>query len=254
MSEGGIESFGASEQNEGVDAAALEQLREQMSAARAQMKKDQAQEKKQKGQEDSLFEIIFTLIKKLGHKDPRIQLIVACLAKNFTAHTILVIMSLEFSSVSKIAEIAYLKEDTELSKAQSKNFIVRELGKDGLQTYLRYNLDLWLKELNKSIFARSEKSYKAISNKDHGSQGIDVLKDILVFIAEDHLKRNNGQFTKSHLVHFINLFVDNLSERLNKHILSLKPITSTKPETESIPEAEESSNFVYQHKDIKSEL
>jgi len=234
MSEGGIEGFSPSEQNEGIDAAALELLREQMKAAHAQMKKDQAQEKKQKDQEESLFEILFLLLKKLGQNDPRIQLIVACLAKNFTAHTILTILSLEFKTVAKLINISFLIENSSLAEAQENSLIIKQLGHKDLEIYQRYNLDLWLKSINASIFSRASKSLHAMNDSYDGQYGLDVLKNIINFIAKDYLIRERAEFTETHLKHFVDLFINNLFERLQKQVAGANPEPNKVENTEEL--------------------
>jgi len=227
-----IESFSASEQNEGIDSAALEQLRENMRAAKAQMKKDKAQEKKQKKQEDSLLEILFVLIKKLGPTDPRVQLISACLAKNFPAQTILIVLSLEFKSISKHLDMKFLEKNTHLAEAQEKALIIGNLGKSKLPIYIRYNLDLWIKSINKIIFDHPHKNLAALRDTDHGTSGQQALGNILSYIAQDNLQKAKVDFYPQNLINFIEAFVGNLAERLQKQIDTTQQITNNIQSTE----------------------
>lgn len=225
MSEAGFESFNPSEQNEGVDAAALERMREKMAAARAQMAGDKKQEQKQKKQEDNLFEALFILVKQLGPKDPRVQYITACIRYNLPAETILAMIAISFQTIQKITGLELASPRDQVSPEQQQALIVsNNIGTQNLPVHIRFNLDIWIKSINKTVFDKPIQNHRAIYHPYNSTHCIAAMKNLISFMAQDYMQRQNVPFNGQNIISFVNVFVENLAERLQKQIESTQKL------------------------------
>ncbi len=230
MSEAGFESFNPVESNEGVDAAALERMREKMKAARAQMQKDQKQEQKQKQKQDSLFEALFILVKQLGPKDPRVQYISACLKYNIPAETILAMIAISFKTIQKLTGLELLSERNTVTPEQQQSLIVaNNLGAQGLPIHVRVNLDFWIKSINKTVFEKPVQNNRAIHHKDTSFYCIAAMKNLISFMAQDYMQRERVPFNAQNIISFVDVFIENLAERLQKQIQSTQKLETNEP-------------------------
>jgi hypothetical protein len=230
MSEAGLESFNPTESNEGVDAAALERMREKMKAARAQMQKDKKQEQKQKKQEDSLFEALFVLVKQLGPKDQRVQYITACLRYNIPAETILSMIAVSFQTIQKLTGLQLSSpRDTVTAEQQQALIVSNNLGTQNLPIHVRFNLDIWIKSINKTVFEKPVQNHRAIFNPYTSQQCIASMKNLISFMAQDYMQRERVPFNGQNIINFVDVFVENLAERLQKQIDSTQKLETNEP-------------------------
>ena len=156
---GDLESFSVAEGSEGVDAGALDRLREQMKEAAAGMARDQKQEQKQKKVEDNLYQILLQFIDKLGPKHPLVYLIVKNMSENLLAELILAIIALNYSAIQKATGLELSDENSITIKEDA--LIVPNLSDQTTPLKIRIDLDIWIRFINEVVF----KNPRAIDKK-----------------------------------------------------------------------------------------
>lgn len=221
-----FESFSASEGQEGVDAGALERLREKMKAASAQMKKDQKQEQKQKQQEDDLYQIILAFLNELGADSPIVILVSKAVAHNIVAEMILAVLSLNYKTIQKILGLELAEKNTTSETTDTKSLVNPKLSSQDLPLYIRINIDAWLKLINTTAFLKPHKNLTSIKDNWEPTEACSAFKNLMSFIAQDYLEREKIEFNAHNINQFMMAFSHNLIERLENHIGETKQINS----------------------------
>lgn len=218
---GDLENFSVSEGQGGVDAGALDRLREQMKAAAAQMAKDQKDEKKQKDQEDTLYHILITFLNTLGPSDPLVALIVKCLAENIGSDIILVILSLNYKSLSKAIKLDLINSKEEVNKDE-ESLIVPKLGDQDLDISIKFNIDLWIHRLNEVAFEKPARNLQSLKLLGQRPMAKTAVVNLMAHIMQVYLQSTNQPFFGENVLKFCGLICSNLVERLEEHLKNTK--------------------------------
>lgn len=222
-----LEMFGASESTEGVDAGAMERLREQMKAAAAQMKGDQQQEQKQKKDEDTLYEALVSFVNTLGAHDPLVVLIVKCLAANILSNVILTVLALNYKTLHEVVGIELISPNNGAEADKDEDaLIVPKLGEDDLDLYIKVNLDHWIHRINEVVFESPIRNLHGIKQPGDTNRAKGVFVNLVAYMAQDYLEKNNQPFFGENVLKFTSLVCTNLIERLIEH-------TNSQPKLES---------------------
>jgi hypothetical protein len=228
-----FESFSPSENSEGVDAAALERLREQMKKASQQMKGDQQQEAKQKQKEDNLYEVLLAFVKKLGPGNKIVALISKCIANNISAEIILALIGPIFPTVQKLIGLEILPPASKvLTEAQTKELINPQISNSELPLHVRISLDNWIKAINSTSFKDPKRNYISIASKANPEKACGAFHGLIAFVAQEYLQREKVDFNPQNVLNFMSLFSDNLIQRLKMTTESTKEI-ETKEDADS---------------------
>jgi hypothetical protein len=219
---GDLESFSVAEGSEGVDAGALDRLREQMKEAAAGMARDQKQEQKQKKVEDNLYQILLQFIDKLGPKHPLVYLIVKNMSENLLAELILAIIALNYSAIQKATGLELSDENSITIKEDA--LIVPNLSDQTTPLKIRIDLDIWIRFINEVVFKNPVRNLKAIKNPKYPNTAKHCVTDLMSYIAQDYLQKENVSFFGESVEKFMRLYAINLIERLEQHVNDTKQI------------------------------
>lgn len=230
MSEiGGIESLGIEGGEQGVDAAALERLREQMRENQKQAAKDTKKEAKKKQQELSLGDIIIALLKKEDAKG-LLNVVIAALSAGIPASFILKILALRFKSIRQKLGIN-LGGEAESQKSQqaissNKALVPNNFSNEALPLQVAIELDLWLKYLiadSKLIAAELLPKISYSTNKldKYDREAKNEMKNLISYIVQDFLQAKNIPFNGQSIVVFSSKFSDSLVDYLEECIKKL---------------------------------
>ena len=219
---GDFESFSGAESSEGIDAGALDRLREQMKEASASMASDQKQEQKQKKQEDNLYQILLQFIDKLGPKHPLVYLIVKNMSENFLAEVILAIIALNYPAIQKAAGLELTNEQSITIKEEA--LIVPNLSDQTTPLKVRIDMDIWIKFINEVVFKNPNRNLKAIKNPKYPNTAKHCFTDLMSYITQDYLQNEKVSFFGESIEKFMRLYAINLIERLEAHLDSTKKL------------------------------
>lgn len=229
-----LESFSPSESSEGIDAAALERMREQMKRASQQMKKDQQQEAKQKQKEDNLYEVLLAFIKQLGPENHLVTLIAKAIAHNISAEMILALIAIIFPTVQKIIGLEVLPSAGKvLTEAQTKELINPRISSSDLPVNVRLSLDNWLKAINSTAFKDPKRNYEAIASKTNPEKACGSFHNLIAYVAQEYLQRERIQFNPENVLSFVVVFSDNMVQRLKMTTETTKELETTEEDGNS---------------------
>lgn len=221
-----LESFSPSEGSEGVDAGALERMREQMRAAAQAMQKDQKQEQKQKKSEDAMYQVLIMFIDKLGATHPIVVYIVRTLKDNLLSEIILTIISLNYPVLHSQVGLELVTEQSPLPNASENALIVPNLALSEMSLHLRLNLELWIKLINQKIFLEPVRNLQAIRNPKAPATAKHSFTDLMSYIAQDYLQTAKVDFNGQAIEKYIRALSANLIERLEAHLNSTPKISN----------------------------
>lgn len=220
-----LESFSPSESSEGIDAAALERMREQMKRASQQMKRDQQQEAKQKQKEDNLYEVLLAFIRQLGPENSLVVLIAKSIAHNMSAEVILSLISIAFPTVQKVMGLEMLPSgDKVLTEAQTKDLMNPKFANSDLPLNVRINLDNWLKSINMIAFKDPKRNYESCMSKANPERACGPFQNLIAYIAQEYLQKEKVEFNPENVVNFVTVFSDNMIQRLKMTVESTKEL------------------------------
>lgn len=229
-----LENFSPSESNEGVDAAALERMREQMKRASQQMKGDQQQEAKQKQKEDNLYEVLLTFIRKLGPDNPLVVLIAKCIAHNISAEMILSLIAPIFPTIQKITGLEILPPAGKvLTESQTKELINPRISDSELPINVRISLDNWLKAINATSFKDPKRNYNAMKSLANPERACGPFQNLISYVAQEYLQREKVNFNPENVVNFVTVFGDNMIQRLKMTTESTKELETKSEDGDS---------------------
>lgn len=227
MSEiGGMESLGMEGRESGVDAAALERLREQLRENQRQAAKDTKKESKQKKQEVNLGDIIVALLQNSGAAG-LLKVVTHALASGLPADFILNILALRFTSIREKVGVNLGNEvDIEQTKEaviNNQSLIPGNFSNEALPLQVAIELNLWVKHLITSSKNNAEDLLPKISLKTQKNQNFDFeakaeFKNLVSYIIQDYLQSKKLPFNGQNVVLFSSKFCDSLVDYLVAHI------------------------------------
>lgn len=233
MSEGGgLESFSMEEQ--GLDAAALERLREQMRKAQAQAKRDQKREADQSKKEDNLSQVLTALLRK--QQGGFVRVISIALAANIPAYFIMAIIALRFQTVRKEVGLDFgsIKAERSPETSDSKSLVPGNFSNSALPLKTRLEMDMWLK----FVIGEAQKQPHKVLNKiqilfeDGSKQASQPLKNLISYIIQDYLQQQKQEFIGQNILAFANNFSDSLVEYLTDYTKDQKQVSGAEEQSE----------------------
>lgn len=225
-----LESFSPSESSEGVDAGALDRLREQMKEAAKAMKSDQKQEQKQKKTEDAMYKVLVLFIDSLGATHPVVYYSVKCLSDNILSELILCALSLNYPTIQQLVGLELIPVNTDVDQDEQA-LIVPNLANSDMPLSLRLNIEIWIKLINNKAFENPLRNLNAL--KDLKTPGVPKhsFTDLMSYIAQDYLQSHQVDFNGLSIEKFIRALIANLIERLEAHVKSTQKLENPKNES-----------------------
>ena len=132
---------------------------------------------------------------------------------------------IDFQTIQKITGLELTSpRDTVTAEQQQALIVSNNLGAQNLPIHVRFNLDIWIKSINKTVFEKPAQNHKAIYNPYTSKQCIAAMKNLISFMAQDYMQREQVPFNAQNIISFVDVFIENLAERLEKQIQSTQKL------------------------------
>lgn len=200
---------------EGIDPSALERAQEQARENAKQAKKDKAKESKQKQNEDALYDIVLQVIDHLGYNHELSRLLVQALSYNVPSKIILASIAIIFDSIQEFLGMNLLKDENTETFDQNKNLLPQIQNQD-INLKVKLNLNEWLSNFDSIIFEDPKFNFTKVLDPYTKDTLKKPLIDLLAYSNQEYFQRESVDFNPQNVINFINLFSENIIERLLK--------------------------------------
>ncbi len=220
-----FESFSPAESAEGLDPSALDRLREKMKENAKKAAQDAKQEAKQKQQEDSLFDLVVSLIDQLGTKHPLVSQMIKCLEHNIPAQFILSIVALIYPNIQPKVGLKIEKHIENPELIDTKSLVIPNLGGE-MNLLVKLNLNTWITHLNTMCFLDPKRFHARLQSKEQKQTCHNAPIALMSYCNQQYMQNNNIEFNGANISSFSRMYMDNLVERLEQFLLNQKQVES----------------------------
>jgi len=200
---------------EGIDPSALERAQEKARENAKQAKKDKSKEAKQKQNEGALYDIVLQVIDHLGYNHELSRLLVQAMSYNVPSKIILASVALIFDSIQEYMGMNLIKDEKDSNFDQNKTLLPQIQNQD-MNLKVKLNLNEWLSNFDSIIFEDPKFNFQKVLDPYTKDTLKKPLIDLLSYSNQEYFQRENVDFNPQNVINFINLFSENIIDRLVK--------------------------------------
>jgi len=201
---------------EGIDPSALERAQEKARENAKQAKKDNAKEKRQKQSDDVLYDIVLQIIDHLGYNHHLSSLLVQGLSYNVPSRILLASVAIIFEAVQDFLGMNLIKDEQDTNFDQNQS-ILPQIQKQDINLKAKLNLNEWLSNVDSIIFEDPKLNYLKVLDPYTKDTLKKPLIDLLAYSNQEYFQREKIEFNPQDVINFINLYSENMVERLLKY-------------------------------------